>query len=171
MIFFTQTVYFFNFFHCFLINKECASLFRKKTANENKQYKETKTLKSKSYLIRKSLQGYRCKMWIGQCHLCMESHLKLWIIVHRNKRLSIQHIFNPCRGYNVLFRLWTYAKASAYSSSWSTLCWVSYSSITLSSLEVIIRGVFCIFSWKFLWKSNIFLLSTYEGVCSLNWEN
>ena len=48
---------------------------RRETANENKQFKETKTLIYNSYLIRQSFQGYRCKSW--HCHFCIEGHLKL----------------------------------------------------------------------------------------------
>ena len=49
----------------FLIDKECASHFRRVPAIENEQCKETKTLISNAHLIRKSFQGYRCKSEIS----------------------------------------------------------------------------------------------------------
>ena len=42
-----------------LINKKCASHFRRKTANENKQ--QQLTLMYNSYLIRQSFWGFGCK--------------------------------------------------------------------------------------------------------------
>ena len=51
----------------FLFSKKCASHVRTDTANENKQFKETKTLISNSYLIRKGFQGYHCKSDIVIC--------------------------------------------------------------------------------------------------------
>ena len=47
-----------------LISKKCAINFHWETANENKQFNETKTLIYNSYLIRQSFKGYRCKSGI-----------------------------------------------------------------------------------------------------------
>ena len=41
------------------------SHFRRETANENKQFKDTKTLISNSCLVRQSFQGYLCKSGIA----------------------------------------------------------------------------------------------------------
>ena len=47
-----------------LKNKKCTSHFCRETANKNKQFKETKTLLSDLYFIRKSFSGYRWKSGI-----------------------------------------------------------------------------------------------------------
>ena len=52
-----------EFLHCFL-SKKFAIRFDKETANENKQFKETKTFIFTSYLIRHKCQGYRRKSGI-----------------------------------------------------------------------------------------------------------
>ena len=56
--------------------------FRRKTANENKQFKETNTLISNSYLIRQSFQGYRCESGIVICQL------EITLRVHLKKKLD-----------------------------------------------------------------------------------
>ena len=48
-----------------LIDKKFASQFRRETAIENEQFKETKTWISNSYLIRQSFKGYCCKTGIA----------------------------------------------------------------------------------------------------------
>ena len=48
-----------------LIDKKFASQFRRETAIENEQFKETKTWISNSYLIRQSFYGYSCKTGIA----------------------------------------------------------------------------------------------------------
>ena len=54
-------------------SKKCASHFLRDTANENKQFKQTKIWKSNLYLIRQLL--LRALKWIGHCHLCKENTL------------------------------------------------------------------------------------------------
>ena len=49
-----------------LISKKCARHLYKETANENKQFKETKIMISNSFFIRKSFHGI-------VVNLCMES--------------------------------------------------------------------------------------------------
>ena len=51
---------------------KCASQFHRETANENKQFKEIKTLISNSNYSIRSFQG-------NHCNLCMDVHLKLHV--------------------------------------------------------------------------------------------
>ena len=51
-----------------LIRKKCANPFCREPANENKQFKKTKTLISNSYLIRQSFYGYHCKSALPSWH-------------------------------------------------------------------------------------------------------
>ncbi len=60
-----------------LTNKKSSSHFRRETANENEQFKETKTWLSISFLTRQRIQGYRNKSDIVLFAFCMEGHLKL----------------------------------------------------------------------------------------------
>ena len=61
----SKSVYFCEFLHCFLNTQG------RETAHENKQFKETKTWISNSYLITQSFQAYRCKQ-IGHCHQALQ---------------------------------------------------------------------------------------------------
>ena len=69
-----------------LINKECASHFRRATANELIKIKETKSFLFNSYLIRKSLKGTVVNRAFPSLHLC---HCKL----NRRRRSNFCNIF------------------------------------------------------------------------------
>ena len=79
-----------------IINKKCASHFRRETINENKQPKETKTM-SNSYLIRKGFQGYLCKSGI----VIRTVKITLTVSLTRNFSTSIAEIhFSTINFYN-----------------------------------------------------------------------
>ena len=69
-----------------LINEKCAGYICRETANENKQFKETKTLISDSYLIRHSFQGYRCKS---------DTSIFAW-------RVTLHYAYSPFKNINMV---------------------------------------------------------------------
>ena len=105
----TQKVFIFVSFFIASFKKKCARYFRRKTSKENKQFKETKTWKSNSYLIRQSLQGYRCESAIANfagwatLNYTYSSFKKLWLISISLYTIRVEHnqLFLNIKGLRV----------------------------------------------------------------------
>ena len=88
VVFLTQKVFIsVSFSIASIINKKCASHFRRVTAIKNKQPKKRKTI-SNSYLIRKGFQGYLCKSGIAM----RTDKITLTVPLTRNFSTSIAEI-------------------------------------------------------------------------------